>query len=91
MRNKLFLLFFLIGISFLIMPDAEAQCAMCRATVENNISSGGRSFGAGLNKGILYLMVMPYIAIATIAFFWLKQSKKDRELKEKIMNRLKLG
>lgn len=53
-----------------------AQCAMCRATVENNISSGESTVGAGLNTGILYLMVMPYILIAVIGYLWYKNSKK---------------
>lgn len=53
-----------------------AQCAMCRATIENNISTGEGTVGMGLNTGILYLMIMPYILIAGIAYYWYKMSKK---------------
>lgn len=54
-----------------------AQCAMCRATVGNNISDGASAIGAGLNNGILYLMVMPYIIIASIIFLWYRKSSKE--------------
>lgn len=59
--------------------DAQAQCAMCRMTVENNASSGESSIGAGLNKGIMYLLGMPYLIFAVIAFFWLRHSRKENE------------
>ncbi len=91
MNHKLLIFLFIILVAAVAAPEAEAQCAMCRATVENNVSAGGRSFGAGLNKGILYLMVMPYLTLATIGFFWYRQSKKDRALKEKMMSRLNLS
>ncbi|MCS7017565.1 MAG: hypothetical protein RMJ87_05175 [Cytophagales bacterium] len=57
---------------------AEAQCAMCRATVENNISAGTNRIGSGLNTGILYLMSIPYVAFVVIAYFWYKQSKAQQ-------------
>lgn len=52
-----------------------AQCAMCRATVENNVSYGETSLASGLNLGILYLFVAPYLVIGVIAFFWYKKSR----------------
>ena len=59
--------------------DASAQCAMCRMTVESNVSSGENSIGAGLNKGIMYLLGMPYLIFAVIAFFWYRHSRKEHE------------
>ena len=47
-----------------------AQCVMCRTQVVNNVSHGETSLAAGLNFGIIYLFVTPYIAISVIAFFW---------------------
>lgn len=52
-----------------------AQCAMCRAAVENNVSEGSVSLSAGLNTGILYLFVAPYLMVAIIAFLWYKKRK----------------
>ncbi len=55
-----------------------AQCSMCRASVENNVSNGDTSIGAGLNNGILYLFVMPYLMAMIIGFFWWRSSKKKK-------------
>jgi heme/copper-type cytochrome/quinol oxidase subunit 2 len=56
-----------------------AQCAMCRAVVE----SGSPSEAEGLNSGILYLMIFPYILIGTLFFFIIKyriSKKKNKEI-----------
>ena len=45
---------------------AEAQCAMCRAVLE---SEGSEAAAKGINDGIVYLMVFPYILIGGIAYF----------------------
>ena len=50
-----------------LMNQAYAQCAMCKSVVESNIN-GGSAIGSGLNDGILYLMAMPYLALAIVAF-----------------------
>ena len=54
-----------------------SQCAMCRATLENNVSQGNPGIAAGINFGILYLLVMPYMAVLLIAFFWYRASRKN--------------
>lgn len=54
-----------------------AQCAMCRTTIENNVSAGETALGSGLNLGILYLFVTPYLIIATIAYLWYKKSREN--------------
>ncbi len=55
-----------------------AQCAMCRASVENNVSNGDTSIGAGLNTGIIYLFVMPYLLAMVIGYFWWRSAKKKK-------------
>ena len=56
-----------------------AQCAMCRATLETNVSNGSETvLAAQLNFGILYLFASPYIVIATVGFFWYKNSQKSK-------------
>ena len=57
--------------------QSAAQCAMCKTTLENNISQGNPGIAAGINFGILYLLFTPYLAIATIAFFWYRASKRN--------------
>ena len=54
-----------------------SQCAMCRTTLENNVSAGNPGIAAGINFGILYLLFTPYLAIGLIAFFWFRASKKN--------------
>lgn len=56
-----------------------AQCAMCRTQLENNVSNGSPGIAAGINTGILYLLVMPYIAITVLGYFWYKSSRKNAE------------
>lgn len=53
-----------------ILPDlAAAQCAMCKAVVESSIENsagvfgGNSSIGEGLNKGIIILMIVPYVLL----------------------------
>jgi hypothetical protein len=55
-----------------------AQCAMCRSTLENNYSNGNPGIAAGINTGILYLLVMPYLAVMLLGYFWYKSSKNAR-------------
>lgn len=59
--------------------DVFAQCAMCRGTVENNVSYGETSLASGLNLGILYLFVTPYLLFMAIAFFWYKKSRQHKK------------
>ena len=54
-----------------------AQCAMCRATLENNLSNGNPGIAAGINFGILYLFAAPYLAVAAVAFFWFKTTRSN--------------
>ncbi len=67
MKNKLFILFFLLLAQFV-----NAQCAMCKAVVE----SGDAEIAEGLNTGIIYLMAFPYILIGVAAYFLYKKWKK---------------
>ena len=42
-----------------------------------HISNGNIGIAAGINFGILYLFVAPYLAISALAFFWYRTSKKN--------------
>ncbi len=53
---------------------ANAQCAMCKAVVE---SSNG-SEAEGLNSGILYLMVFPYLLVGALFYFIIKSRRKKK-------------
>jgi len=51
-----------------------AQCAMCKAVVEN----GDVSMAEGVNNGITYLMVFPYLLIATLLYVIYRYKKKAK-------------
>jgi hypothetical protein len=70
MKKVLFILF-LITTTALV---SEAQCPMCKASVESGIESENGK-GKGLNDGILYLLATPYLAIAIIGGVWYKKRK----------------
>lgn len=56
---------------------AEAQCSMCRAVLE---SQGDQSAAEGINNGIMYLMIFPYVLMLGIGYFiyrTLRNSKKS--------------
>jgi hypothetical protein len=56
---------------------------MCRATVESSTKNSD-GIGKGINSGILYLMIIPYIMAAGIGYFWYKQSTKETSKLNKI-------
>jgi len=76
--SKYLVILLMIGF-VLIGIDANAQCAMCRTTIESTISNGRSNIATGLNTGILYLLTAPYLAVAVISFLWFRQSKKVQQ------------
>lgn len=77
--KKIFLLLSLITAFNLVSVDTSAQCPMCRMSAENNLKEGGTA-GKGLNKGILYMLAMPYLIVGTIGVMWYRNRKKEDEL-----------
>lgn len=89
MKTKLFLsVIFLLFILAVATSDASAQCAMCRGSLESSVSQGNNNFAAGINKGILYLLLMPYTLISIIAYLWYKSSRENQLKVQKIYQRL---
>lgn len=63
----------------LMQWDADAQCAMCRTTVESTVSNGRSNIATGLNTGILYLLAAPYLLVGAVAWLWFRQSKQEQK------------
>lgn len=74
--KKVFFTF--IAFIFFGLNNVLAQCAMCRATVENNVNNGEAGIAPSLNYGILYLFAAPYLLAMIIGFLWYKKSKKSK-------------
>ncbi|MFD0993887.1 hypothetical protein ACFQ1U_11770 [Tenacibaculum geojense] len=66
-KKSFIFLFFLLTTSAI-----KAQCAMCKAVVEG----GNETIAEGVNNGITYLMVFPYILVGVI-FYFLYRHKKN--------------
>jgi len=78
-----FLLVFLLSTA-----DLWAQCAMCRGSVQSTLGNGRNNVGIGINVGIMYLFVIPYICFAVVAYFWYKNSKKNMLERQMIQARV---
>jgi hypothetical protein len=65
-----------------VVTDSVAQCSMCKAVVESNADAGG-GVGGGINNGIMYLMGVPYLLIATAGFFIYRNYQKNSSEVEK--------
>lgn len=76
---KKYLYTLLLSFVFMLYTTAaQAQCAMCRASLESNVSDGNvASISAQLNLGIIYLFVTPYLLFGLMAFLWYRTSKKN--------------
>lgn len=73
---KVFILSILIiGIFLLTSEDLMSQCPMCRMSAESNLKDGGTE-GKGLNKGILYMLSMPYLLVMTLGIIWYRNRRK---------------
>jgi hypothetical protein len=55
-----------LAASLAYVETASAQCAMCRTALDQE---GGR-VAAGFNRGILFLLAMPYLVFGSIAGSW---------------------
>lgn len=69
----------LLMISFFYSLGSQAQCAMCRASLE---SSGDTSQAEAVNDGIVYLMIIPYVLVALIGFAIYKMFQKKKNIQD---------
>ncbi len=70
----------LVLLLFVLLPDMSfAQCPMCKASVESSMKEGS-TVALGLNKGILYLLSMPYLIFCVLFLLWYRNWKKVQKL-----------
>jgi hypothetical protein len=63
-------------------PDLWAQgCAMCRAALES--SPEGKTIAAGLARGILMMLVLPYGLMAIFGFIIYRAYRKKSKERQK--------
>ena len=81
--KKYLQIFLIIIIAMIAYSPAQAQCAMCAGQVES-ATSAGSSIALGVNKGVLYIFMMPYLIMGTIGYFWWKGRKKSQSADQNI-------
>lgn len=55
------------------VDTASAQCAMCRTALDQE----GGQVASGFNRGILFLLAMPYLVFGSIAGSWYWKRRKS--------------
>lgn len=65
----------------LLAPAAtvQAQCPMCKASLESNLKNGGTA-GKGINKGIFMMLFMPYVLVGSIGYVWWRNRKRNYDV-----------
>jgi len=75
----------IVLMTLFVTIEALAQCPMCKIAAESNLDHGGTA-GQGLNTGILYMLMMPYLLVAIIGYIWYRNRKTDVDLFEEQLN-----
>lgn len=77
--NKILIGFlFAIMLTFTVPTAVNAQCPMCKISAESNLKNGGKA-GRGLNAGILYMFVTPYLLIGGLGFVWWRYNRRRKD------------
>ena len=61
--------------ALLSQSSVNAQCSLCTKTAQQM----GEKPAQGMNSGILYLMMMPFVIVGFIGFRWWKNNKAVEE------------
>lgn len=73
MKKTFFALF--LGVLLSLAPLAvSAQCVMCKSQVESARQERDDYDVAGLNKGIVYMMTVPYLLMGAIGYAWYRRT-----------------
>jgi hypothetical protein len=72
---KILLILFVCSLLAGAVETVNAQCAMCTTAVESNAKNGGTAAN-GLNKGIMFLLAAPYLAVAIVGYVWYKKYRR---------------
>ena len=75
MKKIAFIFLLLLTTAFSMPSQVSAQCAMCSISADQSVKNGN-SQGKGLNTGIVYLLVIPYLLISGIGALWYFKYRK---------------
>lgn len=77
MRSCFLVVLFSLSLLF-FTSETKAQCPMCKTAIESAMKDKNNTKGKGLNRGILYLLSMPYLAVGIVGVLWYRNSKKKQ-------------
>ena len=77
MRKKIYAMFIILFLC-ITASEVSAQCPMCKTAIESAMKDKSNMKGRGLNKGILYLLSMPYLVVGIGGILWYRSSRKKQ-------------
>lgn len=75
MKRTLAVLLFLLAVSVTV-PKVQAQCPMCKTSLEANRKDSKNAVGNGINNGILYLLAMPFVMVGGVAGLYIYRKRR---------------
>jgi amino acid transporter len=79
MKKIIFIFLLIIAAVSSTPAKVSAQCAMCTVSAEQSVKNGNTQ-GKGLNTGIIYLLVIPYILISGMGALWYFKYRRKTQL-----------
>jgi len=80
MNRKFFYTFFILAALLFLQTNSFAQgCVQCRMGPSSNLEGGG-NVAKGINTGILYLMLIPYLLIMSIVGYVFRKQLSEKWL-----------
>ena len=76
-KKNITIIIFILVLVFSI-ENIQAQCSMCRAVLESNADN---STAEGINDGIVYLMIFPYLLMGGLGYYIYKTHQKQKKNK----------
>ena len=66
------------------MASTIAQCSQCKAVAESGLKNGTKlsdmdqTYGRGLNSGIMFLALIPYVILMGIVWYFFRKKIKEK-------------
>jgi len=78
MKRSFLYSIFVVAFFFCLKADVFAQgCVQCRMGPSSNLEGGG-NVARGINSGILYLMLIPYLLIMSIVGYVFRKQLNEK-------------
>ena len=75
MKKTILMAMLLVLLGGVLLPaSVAAQCVMCKSQVEAARAENDDYTPVGLNKGIVYMMTIPYILMGMVGYAWYRRT-----------------